>query len=355
MKLTRRNFLKVGAAAGVVAASNITYEMTRGMSHSLPSVAEESDGWFYRGFPSRVEKAGFETRPLIQKPSASEVIIFGEFDHNEKGLLRKEAELIDFLIEQHGYTSLCLEGQYGGPSETLDEDIDKEFIEFFEGKTIITDKSRQIHRNGKLDYETGPIIERPKRPAFEKFLKQKSIPTFGIEDKELYFETIAIHGIMKCIDYVNRHTHTRDWTGPITSTYDLVPNTEQLEDFVKVVKKRFPGMYLPGDNLKDIAENCYKKNQQCANFIQYEIQQRILRTNPRMAANLESGMKKLGSKRSIVVIGEGHLCPPEQHVDGIEYFCGERRVMPGLKPLQEYMASSALIVNAFPEKQASPI
>jgi hypothetical protein len=349
MAMTRRRFgLALAGAVAAVAAGNVTYEMTRGLGHSVSAVASEIDGFFYRGFPSRVRKAGFRMHPVVEKDSPNGVLLFGELNHFDGDMRKKIAGLIGFLVEQHGYDSLGMEGYFGDPRATLDEDADREFAEFFEGKHEITDKTHKVwhgFKPGEWEYKKVPIITRGKRPSFEKFLKQKSIPTYGIEDKMLYFETLGMEGLGTCIEFAKRHMHSADsWGTPLTRDYSSMPFREQVEAYVDLMQRKFPHIPFPGRNLEEMAENKHNKQLSYETFRKYTFSRRITSTNPHMARNIEAGMKKLGSKRGIVVVGAGHLYSPKEYSDGMPFS------LPGMKSVQEYIAASALRVDALSDK-----
>jgi len=313
MKTDRRGFLRklaglgLGALATAGAAEALGVGLSR-MDHSLSHVASERNGLFYSGFPSRVNSAGFSIGELVDRDFPQSLVVFAE--NHDYSVWQREAELIDFLVREHGYDSIGIEGFYGPPRISMIGDLEKDFSGFFDGKNIITDENKLVFegfdKEGK--FEKVPIIERELQEPLRKFLEQKSVPTYGIEDRLVYFKTIAMLGVSNCIRHVRDSMYRTSRFGtPVTSEYTAVPNRKQLEAYVEFVRARFPEIPFPGKTLEEMAANSQNKGLSSLRFQSYVISTRNGECNGAFSRNITHYTSQLGSRRGIVIIGAGHL------------------------------------------------
>lgn len=348
MTINRRQFLNglLGLVGLGVAAELKGYGPISRLDHSLATVLSEPNGIFYEGFPSRLNKSGFSVREgsLAVKGTPKELLIFGE-EHNYT-VRRQEEHLFRFLVETHGFDSVGVEGLWGSPSPTLEQDCQKDIAEFFEGKHIIEDRSTKVFEgfSDKWRYKKTPIMDIEISDIFKPYLRQESVPGFGIENKTLLLKSLALLGLDRCMSYVRKSSKVQYRTGLLrvhmaTIPYSEIPNIDQVEAFVDLVKEKFPDIPMPGNSLEEMAKNQKENNETYARFTQYIAEEAIQKRSNAMAQNITEHLIRY--KKPIIVVGHGHTVVNSE----------DQKQHPGLKnmrfkPLQEMLPYTNAVVDA---------
>lgn len=314
--------------------------------HSLINILKEEDGHFgYRGFPARLDDAQFKEMGLILKGTPEEAVIL--YDSHFTEVRQNVQGIIDFLVKEHGFDSIGLEGFYGPPRNTLGEDVRRDFNEFFEGKNIIKDKTATVHDESGVHYKKIPIIEPMPAGHYKKYVGQSSVPTFGIEDKDIYLRTIALMGLTTCMQYVNQHMNRQvRFVGVVRMPYDDVPNVDQLEDYVSFLKKKMPDVPFPGENLEEMIENRNRLNVDYQKFQEYLFDLRSVQSNFAMSDNIQEYLRTTDSKKPIIVVGLLHGLSADQILDRVGRSGFRLGFSPVYSPLHELLPYSTLSVDS---------
>lgn len=294
----------------------------------------------YRGFPALVNEAGFQVLPMVDKKSERQVVIFAE-DHTEEKA-KRISNLIDILISRYGFDSIGLESFYGAPSSTMQDTVERD-IRSIVGETY------QIGRIGKIEIELD-ILRRDYSPQYDKYVHQRSILAYGLEDKSLFLNMAVIEAylnILKNSQTVAEMTLHRASDGK--TLIDLPkPIFRELSALLKRLREEHPDLSLPAVCLYDVilpplAIGVQQYNRGHADFHEQlgtsclEISatfssieelaehrnafQKGLdkfmsitqqgykhdRRNQAMAKNIAQYMEQLNSKKGIIIVGEAHV------------------------------------------------
>ncbi|MDP6293206.1 MAG: hypothetical protein QGG83_00410 [Candidatus Woesearchaeota archaeon] len=152
----------------------------------------------YRGFPAQTTRRGFSVQNLTQKGTAEEAIVFAE-DHVTSP--RGVRPLVDRLASHYGFDSVAVEGYIGDPSTTLVQQTDEvvrthlgdTFVECPGGHQPLTnaDGSFVKREDGSVIFGEN-LVQRINPVEYADLYDQKILPTFGIEDKDVFLKTRAV-------------------------------------------------------------------------------------------------------------------------------------------------------------------
>ena len=164
---------------------------------SLDQLASELDSekFDYRGFPTRIREACFELTPVVHKDSSGREIVVIAEKHDTPEISEKVAGLIYLLVARYGFDSIGFENFYGPPSPNLksvrDADIKKEIGDTqIDGGRIGT--SRFFGKEIAVEVESINLLDIINDQNYQRFLRQQSVPTYGIEDRQTLFDTYKL-------------------------------------------------------------------------------------------------------------------------------------------------------------------
>jgi len=330
--ISRRRLFQVcaigSAALAVVGAPSLRYALYR-PDLSLSGLVNEEDGWIYRGFPSRLEKSNFEQLDLLLRDSDQQIVFIGE-EHRPE-VRKKVVSLVDFLVYRHGFDSIGLESVAGAPKPTMKEEYIEAFDRFCGGRNTI-----RVSRAGKM--EEFDIIGVKEAGAYAKYARQESVPTFGIENKELDFEYLCHYGLIQAIIHVGGYLEKG-------VKYKDIPFIQAFEEYANFVRKKYPNVpYNLGNSMYTITLNAIRGGPEVKKLLAYSNDLRHLKGNSAMGKNIGKYMRQLGSKKSVIILGNSHLLDAQGVFDilGVDNFSAgfsER-----YSPVQGLVSCSALPV-----------
>ncbi len=325
----RREESNTGSPAPTVSAISDT---TR---YSLEQLLTEKDlpPQNYKGFPALVNEAGFQVLPMVDKKSERQVVIFAE-DHTEEKA-KQISNLIDILISRYGFDFIGLEMLYGDPSPSMLETVKRD-IRATVGNTFLRGQE-----NG-ITYEM-ELLSNDFSPQYDKYARQQSVPTYGIEEKKLFLDVAVlqtyVHGlenlqkiilrsknvsrtppsdaiaqIYKLLEDL-RHNH-RDIDLPEICPYDfMVEGTFKLEQYnlSHTAFHQQIGVSCGAVPTSVVSWNDFDQHRQSLQGEFTKLTEVTLRShkheyrNRAMAENIRRYMEKSNSKKGIITVGEAHV------------------------------------------------
>lgn len=271
----RRGFI---AAAGALTLGSAMY-LGCGEKQQTPYLSLNSIK--SQGLPDEFAKFGFSIKEFVNRGTGRDVIIIAE-NHDHPCLKTMEARLVDYFIKHAGVDSMGLEGLFGAPRNNILEEA-------------LQAQSEVIHR-----YKPKMNLKDPfAGTALMKYVKQESIPCYGLEKKEVHilsnlYNTL-IDNAIRLWDARKKGEKYEDYeTSPFERQYEDLKNSEIGS---KMPKKTFEELTRP-DNTEELRAlkrlddiiMVYSRNEAfCASTVKY--------------------MQELDSKRSIVFVGNQHTVP----------------------------------------------
>ncbi len=252
--------------------------------------------------PQEFSKMGFQIGKYNDKKTDRQLLIIGE-DHEVVGTQKDESKFIDFLIDHYDADSLGLEGLCGPPTSTIDEQTTKDFAEYSKG----------------LDPDVIGI-ESFSQSAFLKYVKQASIPCYGIEDRNLQFKAVTLVTFMTALAIVQKKLF--DFHIP----YSKIANIEKIERFVDDVRKKFPEEGFPPGTLMELI-NSRPLRKDVEDFSRKVAYNLIDLRNSACGININKYLQELNSKRGILVIGLFHVKHPYNRTNIQEYISVSSRIV----------------------------
>ena len=331
MGVTRRELLEVIGLGALVGAYSVGAIALNWKGSPQKPIRGEFE---YPGLPEMLKKAGFECGQKTRRNTSSEVIIFAE-QPDDRGIKIREAAVIDFLIEYHGFDAIGLAGLYGLPSSELAETVRGEFHAFFEDKTWFEN----------LDGNTKYIIDLPKLGPLGKYARQESVRTFGIEDKMLFFESMALEALMIISKYVNIMREQKKPEDPLRP-YGEVPFVGQMEELYEVIRGKFPDIPCPGENLRDLSLNMGARSSEFKRFQEYILEFEHGGRNYVAAEVIAKQMKSEGSERTIIVTPYSTVLTPGELLAMVESDNFRKGYNPKFSTLQGCLSNSAMVIDA---------
>ena len=398
--ISRRSIVKAGLlAAAIVSAvgyrpvvnaikehgvEQITAER---LGFSLEQLAHELDNeWLgVQGFPSYVQELGFEIKPVVNKGSSKEILVIAEahwqFDS-------KVAELIDLLIEKYGFDSIGFEAYWGGPNPDMNAKRKEEAVAYLGNPVLPGPRvSQRSMIRGEMevtlpDFHLLPDLSAS--PSYSRFLRQESVPAYGIEDKQLFLDVLNMEEYITLLDAIDKlsvyHGFSNGSSIPSESRTVLSALIDQLVDlsprlgiprfcpfdFVEAMDINAPsarrvdynfmhlGYHEGGlpckihggtfDSDNDVRAYFQKVNGQYKSFKEARERLKFSQRNISFVANIVEQMDKLGSNKSIVLVGAGHVFS-----DVSSFIDGAPSTLNFITPEQELQALlpyTSLAVNA---------
>ena len=275
----------------------------------------------------------FKCMQKTRRDTSPEVIIFAEQPDDE--LIKvKEALLIDFLVEHHGFDAIGLSGVYGLPLSELTETVRDEFHAFFEGKT----------RFENLEGNTKYVVDVPKLGPLGKYARQKSVPTFGIEDKMLFFESMALEALMAISKYVNM---VREQTGKGGNLrpYNEVPFVGKMEELYSVIRRKFPDIPCPGEDLHFLSLSMGARKDDFKRFQEYIFEFEQGGRNYVAAKVIAKQMEAEGSERTIIVTPYSDVLTPAELLAMVASNNFRKDYNPKFPTLQGCLPHSARVID----------
>ncbi len=355
MGLSRRAILTLMGIESLFLATGCSRRATTPASHSslpphknidrsqytLQQLVQETDDPVtgYKSFSTLLHEAGFQITPIINKHSDQQVLIFAE-DHTEE-TAGKITSLTDILISTYGFDSIGLEMVYGSPSPTMLAEVQANLNSVL-GDTYHRD------RVGAVTIETD-LLTTNFSPHYEKYLHQKSVPTYGLEDEGILIEITVIEaykhslrtvqtiarkmmksstgntsaalpqGLLIKINSLLERLRMRytDLQLPPVCLYDLIlpPVALSVEQY-NGVHQQFHQQLGYGCNIIPSAFSTSTELQNHQKKLQAELQYFIDATersykfdfrNQAMVGNIHREMGQLNSKKGIIIVGEAHV------------------------------------------------
>jgi hypothetical protein len=342
MNVTRRELLAV-IGAGTAVSGYVGWCIGRNWKGSpQKSIRGEFE---YAGLPEILKKANFECRQKTRRDTSPEVIIFAE-QRNDDVIRVKESLVIDFLVKYHGFDAIGLAALYGPPSSKLPEIVKKEFHEFFEQKTWFRDGNDNLHY----------LIKVPGLGPLGKYALQESVPTFGIEDKMLFFESLALRALITQAASINHAREKNVIVGGDLIPYGDVPNIANIELLYEVISRKFPDIPYPGDNMWALSLSMGGRASDFKRFAEYYLEVEQGRSNLAEGAIIAQQMGYLGSERTAIVTRDSDVLLPRELLVQIGEHNFRKGYNPKFKTLQGCLPHSAMVINATrnPTKRRTP-
>ncbi len=294
--MLRRDFLKV---ATVLAASRIV-----GCKSDEPDKRNEEQG---SRTPTLEQLAAFlQAQDAIVwdkdfSGSQKEIIYIADVDSTE--YRRKAAPIVGALIDRFGVDSIGLEGYWGAGYDQMFEEKEAAVEQLFAELRQLIDKAPYLsakYKGAEVRDSIATVVKEDIDLPLKRYYRQKDLTVYGLEDRDLSLKLLAALAYKSVL--------IRMLMGDLDEAVRMDPNSgRHLAEYFRIMKGLCADMPLPVTSVDDFNLGYDDLAQRADKFAYLYARMNCIDRTEVFARSVSAAMDNYSCRRSIVIVGGGHL------------------------------------------------